>query len=96
MHHSAPLCTTPTDLISPPAAARILGVLVRAIYRRIESGHLRGWKDATGRLRVSAGDVSGNLVAVKGRASGRRKAGKAVRLRERKEAMQEAARLLGI
>jgi excisionase family DNA binding protein len=48
----------PPDPITPPRAANLADVSLPTIYRRIQRGQLRAWKDVvSGRLRVSRSDV---------------------------------------
>ena len=51
-----PIGQTPTDLISPRKAAKLLGVHYATMYRWIWSGKLPAW-DLCGLVRVSEADV---------------------------------------
>lgn len=89
----------PDDPIRPSRAATILGVRVRAIYRRIERGQLRAWRDAdTGQLRVSEAEVRGKWCRVEqgARPAPARAVSATVRERQKAEALAEARRLVGL
>ncbi|HKI30295.1 MAG TPA: hypothetical protein VKA46_00285 [Gemmataceae bacterium] len=96
-----PLCDDPfpDDPIRPSRAATILGVRVRVVYRRIERGQLRAWRDEdSGQLRVSEAEVRAKWQRVErpGPLPRRlpRPVPSSVRERQIDEAMAEARRLL--
>jgi excisionase family DNA binding protein len=95
---NVPICDDPLpeDLITPSRAATLLKMRPRTIYRRIERGQLRAWRDVdSGRLRVSQADVLAKwkrtLVRVPPREE-RRPAPVTVRERQQAEAEVEARR----
>lgn len=55
----------PDDLISPDAAAQLLGLGVATVYRWLNRGKLAGWRVGYRKLRVSRADVLGMVKPVR-------------------------------
>lgn len=54
----------PTDLVTPKAAAALVGVSVNSIYRWVEEGRVRAYRVAGSRYRLSRADVLGLVEEV--------------------------------
>ena len=51
-------CASESEFVTPEAAARLLGVTAREVYRRVESGSLHFMEVEGGKLLICCGQVS--------------------------------------